>query len=350
MNETGFREWLVQQGYDERTVGSRVSNALRVDRFEGDLDLHFDTDVCETLLARLAYSTADERLGHPPRHAIPIDGNVRNGTATLKQAVLLYVRYRQGDSRPQSSTTDTAVPRAMRTRSTRTAVISSIPPRDSYAQFLDYFGIEQDSFYAFGLDTSIFCDMEFANLQWQSLKQRLLSNQSVTIRRYGGVGVGTRLFLGLYQHAFGNTSIIVDPSGNLQPQRNMESATGHKRNVTVANYQCSHIFGRTKNALLFEAVWNICFTPKMFDPLTGHETSGPWPEEYQKRLLRFVFARHHKLIADYNAFLNQCDMPSRIQAYVATLNDDSDPNLVRRFTRDALIQWSPITVDPVISD
>lgn len=349
MNEIGFREWLVEQGYDERTVGSRVSNALRVDRFEGDLDGHFDTDECETLVARLTYSTADERLRNPPRHAIPIDGHVRNGTATLKQAVVLYVRYRQGGSRTTSSTASATMPRTTRTRSTRTAV-KSAPPLDSYAQFLDYFGIERDSFYTYGLDTSIFCDLEYARQQWQDLKQRLLGNQPVAIRRYGGIGAGTHLFLGLYRHAFGNTSITVDPSGNLQPQRNMESATRHKRNVTLANYQCSHIFGRTKNALLFEAVWNICFTPKMFDPLTGHETSGPWPDEYQKRLFRFVLTRHHELITDYNDFLARHDMQSQIRAYIATLNGDTDPKLVRRFATDALNQWLPITMDSAATE
>ena len=77
------------------TVRSRVSNCKRVEKFEGDLDTHFDADGCHDLLDRLTYSSHDQQFGAPQRHQVPIQGDVRNGSATLKQAVALYVNYRR---------------------------------------------------------------------------------------------------------------------------------------------------------------------------------------------------------------------------------------------------------------
>ena len=45
------------------------------------------------MISRLCYSTQDERNHAPVRHKIPINGNQRTGSATLKQAVGLYIRY-----------------------------------------------------------------------------------------------------------------------------------------------------------------------------------------------------------------------------------------------------------------
>lgn len=49
---------------------------------------------------RLCYSTQDERNNAPVRHRIPINGNQRTGSATLKQAVGLYIRFWSNDSIP----------------------------------------------------------------------------------------------------------------------------------------------------------------------------------------------------------------------------------------------------------
>lgn len=78
----------------ERTIGYRISNCKRVEQFEGDLDEHFERDQCHNLLARLAYSARDQELDLIPKHNIPINGDVRNGSATLKHAVSLYAEYR----------------------------------------------------------------------------------------------------------------------------------------------------------------------------------------------------------------------------------------------------------------
>ena len=97
MQEAQFERWLLDiRGLSHRTVGSRLSNCRRVETYEGDLDDHFDRDRLEGLIARLAYSTTDERRNAPPRHGVPIDGDLRTGSASLKSAATFYKEFREG--------------------------------------------------------------------------------------------------------------------------------------------------------------------------------------------------------------------------------------------------------------
>ena len=66
-----------------------------MEHYEGDLDSHFESDGMNVLLSRLDYSTTDERIGARQRHSVPISGNVRNGTATLKSHTKLYWEFRE---------------------------------------------------------------------------------------------------------------------------------------------------------------------------------------------------------------------------------------------------------------
>ena len=101
-----FESWLRNvEGLSEGTIQSRMNNCKRLGRYEGDLDVYFDKDRLEGLLARLAYSTGDERNEAPPRHQVPINGNLRNGTTTLKSATILYKRFRESDGIPHERST-----------------------------------------------------------------------------------------------------------------------------------------------------------------------------------------------------------------------------------------------------
>ena len=87
MQEARFKVWLgVERGLNARTVGSRLSNCRRVERYEGDLDAYYDADGLTVLMHRLNPGG--------PEHEIPIDGNTYKGTATLKSAVSLYRQFR----------------------------------------------------------------------------------------------------------------------------------------------------------------------------------------------------------------------------------------------------------------
>ena len=96
MLESDFRNYLRNvSSHKEKTISNRLSNCRRVEQYEGDLDKHFDADQCQNLLWRLTYSTDDQDRKRQPKHNIPIDGNVKNGSATLKQAVGLYAEFRR---------------------------------------------------------------------------------------------------------------------------------------------------------------------------------------------------------------------------------------------------------------
>src|SRR6266446_10804073 len=102
MKEQAFRSWL-SNSYRKANgellksgaANSRFANCRNVEGCEGDLDDQFDQDQLRTLLSRLTYSTEDERAGRTARHRIPINGNVREGSAALKAAVSLYKKFRE---------------------------------------------------------------------------------------------------------------------------------------------------------------------------------------------------------------------------------------------------------------
>ena len=91
-----FKKWLKKSGYTDSTVKTRAGNCNKVSKYEGDLDLLFVKDECADLLARLNYTTDDERNNRKVKHKVPINGNKRNGSATLKKSVNLYVEFLKG--------------------------------------------------------------------------------------------------------------------------------------------------------------------------------------------------------------------------------------------------------------
>jgi len=96
MRTEEFREWLQIKFPDTKTtVDNRISNCNNVEKYYGDLDTHLSNDKCKSIVNELTYSTNDERAKTPQRHKVPIKGNIRTGSATLKLAVNLYVEFRE---------------------------------------------------------------------------------------------------------------------------------------------------------------------------------------------------------------------------------------------------------------
>ena len=117
MRTEQFENWLRDvRGLAENSAKARLSNVRTLERYEGDLDAHFDEDCMGGLLARLAYSAEDERRGAQQLHQVPIRGNVRNGTATLKGAANLYREFREGDGAPERHASNPARRRSRRRR------------------------------------------------------------------------------------------------------------------------------------------------------------------------------------------------------------------------------------------
>ncbi len=148
MRAEQFEAWLRDcyvgpQGQPQiaATIRSRLSNCRTVENYEGDLDDHYASDGMAGLEARLTYSTEDERQERPVRHPVPIDGDLRTGTATLKSAVCtLYKQFcqawPQGTSQPAPQPELAPGPKIPAIRKKRAAVPWPVWPQPNEAEVL----------------------------------------------------------------------------------------------------------------------------------------------------------------------------------------------------------------------
>lgn len=214
--------------------------------------------------------------------------------------------------------------------------------KDSYQVFLDDFNINKKDLYAWGISSTIFPDLNKVCVAWEDLKKRVSSNQTVYIRGYGRDAHGTQLYQNLYRTIFNNDNVKKDDTNNNIPQKHIQKLTGLGRNKDVYNYQVSHIWGRTKNVFMFEAPWNICYTPKLIDPFTGHETKGCWPEEYQRLFKEYAYKRYKTFIDNYNQLLTTYNVDVKITSYLQTIEPSLSAKEFEQFKRDVQKELAPI--------
>lgn len=88
-----FKQWLIEQNYDESAAISRASNIQRLERYYGNLDEYILSGRARELMDELTYTKEDEKNERPQKHLVTIVGNVYNGTATLKAAFKLYLDF-----------------------------------------------------------------------------------------------------------------------------------------------------------------------------------------------------------------------------------------------------------------
>ena len=209
--------------------------------------------------------------------------------------------------------------------------------RDSYYDFMNHFNIKSKDLFDWGMKAIIYPPVEKVEEEWENLKFRIFHDKEVMIRGYGRDAAGTKLYLGFYESLLNNYHIKKDPSNNNKPQNNLRKLTGYRRNKDIYNYQVSHIWGRTKNVFLFEAPWNVCYTPKIIDPFTGHETMGDLPRIFQESFLKFAQRKYRKYINDYNRIISSYDIEQSLLYYCkqSGIND-------KKFVADALSELSPI--------
>ena len=159
-----------------------------------------------------------------------------------------------------------------------------------------------------------------------------------------------------------NVNIKIETSGNTAPKQNFSKIAKCQlyspsrkpsagTTLLLQNYQCSHVFDdRTKNPLLFEAVWNMVLTPKMIDPLTGHETSGQWPRQFQPIFRNSVRDRFASCIEKFNALADKYRDAIHLAAEeVAEQHQELDADQRLSFITDMLRQWEPVeeAMEPV---
>ena len=211
--------------------------------------------------------------------------------------------------------------------------------RDSYYGFMNHFGIKPKALFEWGMKAIIFPPEEMVEAEWEALKKRIINNEEVIIRGYGRDARKTKLYIDFYKYLLHNDHIKKDPTNNNAPQSIIRKMTGLTRNKDIYNYQVSHIWGHTKNVFMFEAPWNICYTPKIIDPFTGHESKGDLPEEFQEYFLKYAQKKYKKYIKDYNRIIESYNISVSLDAFCAIngINDE-------RFINDATAELSPIAL------
>ena len=91
-------------------------------------------------------------------------------------------------------------------------------------------------------------------------------------------------------------------------------------NEEDVNFQCSHVFERSLNPIAYMAIWNFALTPKMFDPLTGHETKGVDNVVFQIIFQGVTCRLQKRCIDKYNAFISQ--KKDLISLFVKNVDDE----------------------------
>lgn len=215
---------------------------------------------------------------------------------------------------------------------------------DSYTKFFEDFNITPQEFFKWGIDNTIFPDYDISENFWKDLLSRIYNNQPVYIRGYGRNSSHSFLFIDFYKFVFNNHNIMIDPSNNTKPQKNLSFLTNYKKNVNLFNYQRSHIWGHTKNIFLFEAPWNIAYVPKIIDPFTGHETINASVAEYQKAFRSAAFEKYEKFIKEYNNIIIEERISEKLYDFQKVLNGKIDDKILNRFIIDCKNEFSMINV------
>ena len=228
--------------------------------------------------------------------------------------------------------------------------------RDAYELFFEEFiGENKDKFFKFGLEQTIYANeisIKNARDKWEDLKLRLTSDQPIYIRRYGTGGRNTHLYKDFYANVFENEELREDPTNNSMPRKLIEELTGYMKKprkgyTKIQNYQVSHVFGKTKNALAFTAPWNIVYLPKLLDPFTGHEAKGSDVANFTALFKNQCIDQFGDMINEFNEIMKSDNVSSKLDSgidYVAKTNS-LDEKQKQQFEKSVYSEFEPIPLE-----
>lgn len=94
MNTKLFVKWLTEvRGLQESVAKNRASNCNTIEKIYGDLEIHYYTDGCSSLMGIFKYSQKSHKANLPPKHLIDMKGNVYTGTSTYRQALKKFIEF-----------------------------------------------------------------------------------------------------------------------------------------------------------------------------------------------------------------------------------------------------------------
>ena len=95
VREQEFRAWMDAQDWIQSTRQTRLTDARRVEKHYGDLDVAYEADKFAAILADLTYTAADNEVGKPNPSRLEIDGDIRNSLASYRSALGVYRQFRE---------------------------------------------------------------------------------------------------------------------------------------------------------------------------------------------------------------------------------------------------------------
>ena len=202
---------------------------------------------------------------------------------------------------------------------------------NSYEEVIQEYGITEERFYEVGIKMCLFVTREEAMRDWRKLREKFLTRErpGLTMRM-----VVHEQWLRVFYHELFRLELVKDPDGNQAPNIALCELLGIRK---PDNYVCAHIFGGTNNPLLFNALFNVCYIPAIYAPLTSdnrHKMTR-LHRGFRRMFLEKVEALYGDIIAEYDEFLRELRVAERI----ARMNPDLYP---KRFIANMKEQWLPL--------
>lgn len=223
-----------------------------------------------------------------------------------------------------------------------------MPIIDSYGKFCKDHGICGQDFVKWGLDNIVYPDPVKVKQEWNALKNNIVNGSDVYVRKYGRKG--NSILIDFYN--FFGIKAKPDPNNNSKATKMLQTTTGYKKfnsrkqntnGQILQNYQVSHIFGKTKNVYCFTAPWNVCFVPKLIDPLTGHESEGTFPISFKSKWMKAIKKKYQNYINEYNNLVRSFDIDSKLKKFFSNPSHSGYSQAERaKFEEDMKEEFSPI--------
>lgn len=215
---------------------------------------------------------------------------------------------------------------------------------DSYKEVLNELSsnigkeVTIDQLFESGMNKIIRINKEKIKTEWEELKDKIKNNKGdVYVRSHGRNATGNKKLESLLEKVFGR-KFKTDSTNNSKPKSLLKSCLGNE----YQNYQISHIFEeRTNNPFLFTAPWMVCYTPKIIDPFTGHESKG-YPK-LREEFTQWAYNTNKEYIEDYNILIRP--YWEKLKEIFTDNTNDEEYKCDEKFKERMIIALAPINLD-----
>jgi len=169
---------------------------------------------------------------------------------------------------------------------------------DSYEALIGEY-ISKEDFFKYGLEKTIYIPQDKVEKGWKRIKDNINNNKAIYMRGFKD-STSTRISSIFYTAMFKNDYVKKDPSNTQTPAKLIEELSGYKKSKDLRNYQLASVFGKGRNALAFNAPWNIVYIPSILDPLLSSDSNSALAKEYQAEFQKHVYSKFKTYINEYN--------------------------------------------------